>query len=271
MDKVIIYGTYHFIGFNLCKKLLDEGIQVVGYRLFENDEEGFLEEKKLLIGRNANFEERLLSNEEMLVEEKSIFVISFYDLYFSEFENTSSNYEDFFVEIQKQCKSNENAKLVCLFPHAYIEGLPKFLQDQLSLMKEIPIQSIYLPTVYGPWQSNKFLFQQSLLKDYLNIIPKYEKKENTTDAIYINDIINEIIRIMDDADSINVLFQSKNGEQWKKGAQYLQLEYDFDLNEMKKEIRLNDDMKIIKINESVSIQEGLDIQKKHLSTLLFRS
>ena len=33
MDKVIIVGTYEFIGFQLCLSLLEQGIEVIGIHL----------------------------------------------------------------------------------------------------------------------------------------------------------------------------------------------------------------------------------------------
>ncbi len=33
MDKVIVVGTYEFIGFELCLRLLEQGIEVIGIHL----------------------------------------------------------------------------------------------------------------------------------------------------------------------------------------------------------------------------------------------
>ena len=58
MDKVIIVGTYEFIGFQLCLSLLEQGREVIGIHLNTNSKDPFLEEKRFEIGRNSNFTEQ---------------------------------------------------------------------------------------------------------------------------------------------------------------------------------------------------------------------
>lgn len=274
MDKVIIYGTYHFLGFNLCEKLLDEGIQVDGYRLNEAISEDFLEEKKFLIGRNANFVEKIVGDLEVSSSEDSfisetIIVISFYDMFFSLEENPFHTFEKIIRNISKQYSHASHVKLLCLFPIDFIQEIPKSILEQVNLIKgkQIPLQIIYIPTVFGPWQPSVFLFQQYLLKEYLKAEPKLDKRESTIDAIYITDIIDTIIQLINSNEKNDCLIQSSSEGQWVKGAQHLKLkETNTKIHPMNGQTD-SKTIKIIKVKESMSIIEGLEQQKRHLSRL----
>jgi hypothetical protein len=270
MDKVIIYGTYHFLGFNLCEKLLEEGIQVCGFQLNETNHEDFLEEKKLLIGRNANFEEKIVGGEDKyLVEEtlnsEIIIVISFYDVYYSSDANPLPTYKKIITNIMQQYSQSTCLKVLCLFPIDYIHDFPEILMEQINLLKgqNIPVQMIYLPTIFGPWQPSVFLFQQYLLKEYQNTEPKLDKRESTLDAIYINDLMKTILQLMCSNELNDVLIQSSTSEQWEKGATHLELKH----MDFKKQKQIEGNIKIMKVKESISIGEGLEQQKRHLSRL----
>jgi hypothetical protein len=273
MDKVIIYGTYDFLGFSLCEKLLDAGIQVCGIPLNEEYSEDFLEEKKLLIGRNANFQEKTLESEDIpfldeSFEAKTVTVISFYDIYYSR-EDPFITYEKIVTNICKQHNHHSIGQLICLFPIGFIHDFPKALITQINRLKDqkIQLKNIYIPTVFGPWQPSAFLFQQYLLKEYLNSEPKLDNREFTSDAIYIKDIIDTIIQLMDSEEKVDCLIQSSSQDQWLKGANHLKVE-EMDTKKQELEIKsASEQIKIIKVNESISITEGLELQKKHLSRL----
>jgi nucleoside-diphosphate-sugar epimerase len=273
MDKVIIYGTYDFLGFSLCEKLLDVGIQVCGIPLNEENSEVFLEDKKLLIGRNANFQEKTLEIEDIPFQDeslklKTITVISFYDIYYTK-EDPFRTYEKIVTNICKQHSQHSLGQLICLFPIGFMHDFPKPLITQINLLNEQKIQpkNIYIPTVFGPWQPSAFLFQQYLLKDYLKSEPKLDNREFTSDAIYIKDIIDTIVQLMDSEEKVDYLIQSSIQDQWIKGANHLKVK---EMDTKKQElvnIAASESIKIIKINESISITEGLELQKKHLSRL----
>jgi hypothetical protein len=272
MDRVIIYGTYHFLGFSLCEKLLDEGIQVCGFRLSEGISEDFLEEKKLLIGRNANFEEKMVGSEAVTFMEDAlksdmIIVISFYDIYYSIDEYPFLILEKILMNINKQYSDVPSVKVIILFPTDFID-IPEAVNRQFYHLKEneFRIQKIYIPTVFGPWQPSVFLFQQYLLKEFLNAEPKLDKRETTSDAIFIKDIIDLIIKLIKSNEMNDYLIQSNSGGQWFKGAEHLKLKLDTNKQAIN-DLTVDDTVNIIKLKESISIIDGLEQQKRHLSRL----
>jgi nucleoside-diphosphate-sugar epimerase len=80
--KAVIIGVFGEVGFQLCRRLLEEGNEVIGYDLPSRDEQESTkrEEQQLLIGRNANFnlvKENLLraKNEEVDIDFDVLFYV----------------------------------------------------------------------------------------------------------------------------------------------------------------------------------------------------
>lgn len=276
MDKVIIFGTYDFLGFSLCLNLLEDGIQIIGYRWNLEENEEFLEEKKFFIGRNANFKEQIVGTEFLLSADKeieeAIIVISLYDLYYANTKQSIA-YADIFNEISEIYNQYPIKKVVCLLPNEYLYDLPILLGEKMNVMKEkgILIQSIYLPTIYGPWQSKTFLFQRYFLKECANVNLVLDKKECTMDAIFINEVVEEIICILNTEERHNIYIESVEEDKWRKGAKFLALEDLIPNYDIKKEKVLQTDLKMVKVMEKISIKEGLEMQKEHLKKLLGHS
>lgn len=268
MDKAIIYGVYHFLGFSLCKQLLEQGIQVDGYPIGNLEEHEFLDEKKFLIGRNANFYECHLNDDPLISDEstqKNVAVISFYDLYFF------SNKVDLFFQQILTCilKLTKIERIICLCPDNIQTTHQEMIKTQFnsSNLSNIPLLFIYLPTIFGPWQSSSFYFQQHLLKEYTDIEPKLDQRENTMDAIYIDDVINDIIKIIQSEEKTDVHLKSNESDKWLKCASYLNIE------EVEKVIKEKNQFKTgnlrkREIMEETSIEKGFHIQKNHLKNLI---
>jgi hypothetical protein len=272
MDKVAIFGTYHFLGFNLCEKMLEEGIEVVGYRFCDDDKEEYIEHKQFLIGRNANFTEKILTSEDEYLfettdESTTILIFSFYDLYFSTKEMSYTYIQNF---LTKHISTKSYARIIILFPIEFLKSMPKAILSKINQLKgqSIKIQAIYLPTIYGPWQSSLFMFQQYLLKNQ-DKRPKLDHRENTTDAIYIKDVVDKILRIIDSLEASDLVIKSGKLDQWKKGIQYLQAEDLISWSEVQENNNSSDEeIKVLTIDNGEKIETGLEIQKKHTLKLL---
>src|SRR5688500_1502068 len=81
MDKVVIVGVFGFVNFHVCKALLDKGIEVRGVQIETEDDSDILIEKRLEIGRNANFTEVSLGYILNDSYDNETIVLSVYDLY----------------------------------------------------------------------------------------------------------------------------------------------------------------------------------------------
>jgi hypothetical protein len=144
MDKAIIFGIYEFLGFQLCLDLLEKGIEVKGIDFEMNRTDPFIEEKKMLIGRNGNFQEESLNDFILTDKQNDTFIfIDYYSYYIKQAE------KELLSAISSVCLDG-NAQFVFLFPIQLSSEmqekkkpfLPKNIIDNYSI-------SFYLPTIYG--------------------------------------------------------------------------------------------------------------------------
>jgi hypothetical protein len=199
MDKAVIYGVYHFLGFRLCQQLLEQGIQVDGYPIGNQGEHDFWDDKKLQIGRNANFNEcdrNEIGSDEEEIGQKNVIFISFYDLEFLANEGESPN-QQLCHFIQKSSKTKNVERLICLCPDHFSLKLEEMLRSQfISYINEI--QFIYLPTVVDPLQKNE---------------PNLDNRDNTKDKIDLDDAINQIFHIIHSGDKTDLHLKSNKMDQ----------------------------------------------------------
>lgn len=119
MDRAVIIGIYESLGFHFCTSLLEEGYEVTGIH-YRNMDEELVEQKRMEIGRNANFQEVL--QKEWLpfaeIQEQTLIIIDFDFFYLrnSSYSLELSKYlQQFFVQNEKKIRDTQS-KVVCLFP-----------------------------------------------------------------------------------------------------------------------------------------------------------
>lgn len=270
MDRMIIFGTFEFLGFHFCKKLLEKGYSVKGIH-FDRLQNQWVEEKKLEIGRNANFEEQTI---EALIETDrapSTIILPLYDLYMSCNEklladrNSGGRILDFLRE------NKDGSQVVYLLPIHLLadshrpEGL-KEVEDFFCQAKELAGtgQFFYFPTIFGAWQPPSFLFHRAILNSDKNNI---QVREWLGDAIFIDDLLNPMIHIIETGKMGHFLLESGMEGSWKKCADYLKL----DQTDQTKEIPkiASEQMERITLKKLTPSNEALSIQKNHLFRLLY--
>lgn len=80
MGKAIIIGAFELLGFQVCKRMLDQGYEVIGLSLIDKSDS--LEEEMLLeIGRNSNFAKAELEALRYIDLQDEIVIYSLYDIY----------------------------------------------------------------------------------------------------------------------------------------------------------------------------------------------
>lgn len=199
MDKAVIIGVFEGLGFLFCKRILEEGIEVEGIHLnvAENDSE--IEEKRLQIGRNANFTEWESRNFDFkLLERKGIVVfVDLYSLFMKECEMKLLESEDL-RKILNQFQS-EAGKMVLLLPISLLSKSGSIHSDPkwrgiIDLKKQkhtSSIQFFYLPPIWGQSESDNASSSQfgrghgaSEQRDHIAFSP-----DDVVDAML--DVINE--------------------------------------------------------------------------------
>ena len=268
LDKACIFGVYEFIGFHLCKRFLENGFSVEGIHL-DTERELFLEEKRLEVGRNANFNEKSFPLSGQNVE-TDVTIIPIYD-WFMTYTNSKLNYKKLFPKIVQYLKNAPKTNFVYLLPiqlltdwqDGEVEEIRNFI-DQTKNMEQC-IQYFYLPTIFGPWQPDSFLFQRELLHQINNDNVQIEAREWPFDAIYIEDLLTSLIERIESGESGSFLIESGIPKSWELCAEILQL--DKSLGKVFDDVKLkvDDGVKKITLKEVTPYQESLMTQKEHVS------
>ncbi|WP_053361880.1 hypothetical protein [Bacillus sp. FJAT-27251] len=221
MDRAIIIGPFGFLGYSICKAMLDKGFRVLGISPETRESGKFDDEKRLEIGRNANFFEQ--ANEEWLSEINKTpvpIIIPFYD-YFMECSEANL-FEDPLFSKSLCTLSPCPSKVIFLFPEQFVHqkplrnGILKQFETFADETKYLGPE-IFLPSLYGPWQPDEYLFQQILFPadDSHTLCPG---RESLRDALYIEDAASLCLGLMEEAEGA-FLVSSGNPEGWKECLQ----------------------------------------------------
>jgi nucleoside-diphosphate-sugar epimerase len=211
MDKVVMVGVFDFVNFHVCKALLDKGIEVRGIQIETEDDYDILIEKRLEIGRNANFSEVTLVDILNGSYENETIVLSVYDLYMRYKEEYLLN-EDMLINL---ISKNKWEQIVILAPSQILANvfeskaeivIDDFINRAISQKQDIHL--LYLPTIFGTWQPDTFMFQNSILTDMNRGKPFRGLREETSDAIFVDDTVHSIIEIIENKQPGRYLLQS---------------------------------------------------------------
>lgn len=277
MDKAIIFGAFEFLGIHFCKKFLERGYRVTGIPLYVVQD---IEEKKLEFGRNANFLEQTFEqwNETKKIDEKpSVIVFLLYDLFMTCNEHILTNkmlFEPIFHYLKEGKGSKDQIILILPIQMAAEskndEGM-RYLEYFNNQITEVAknVQRMYLPTIFGPWQSSTFLFQNTMLNRLRKNVQLNNVREWIFDAIYIEDVLNPVIEIIESKKNGSFLLESNLSNSWRLCADFLQLEHCFSEDATAHFIKSDDLIEKIQINKLTPIQESLTIQWDHLSRISF--
>lgn len=264
MDKVVMVGVFDFVNFHVCKALLDKGIEVRGIQIETEDDYDILFEKRLEIGRNANFSEVTSGDILNGSYENETIVLSVYDLYMRYMEEYLLN-EDMLINL---ISKNKWEQIVILAPSQMLANvfeskaeivIDDFINRAKSQKQDIHL--LYLPTLFGTWQSDTFMFQNSILTDMNRGKPFRGLREETNDAIFVDDTVNSIIEIIENKQPGRYLLQSGKRNQWNLCASFLRINEQASTE--RKAETMEDNIIIVPVKNSVSIAEGLTKQIDH--------
>jgi nucleoside-diphosphate-sugar epimerase len=226
MDKVVMIGVFDFVNFHVCKALLDKGIEVRGVQIETEDDSDILVEKRLEIGRNANLTEVSLGDISNDSNENETIVLSVYDLFMRYKEEYLLNEEMLLHLITK----NQWEQIVILVPSQMLNEVidskaEVIIEDFLNRIKvqNEKVHLLYLPTLYGPWQPDTFLFQSTILSEMKRGKPFRGIREETGDALFVQDTAKLIVEIIENHEPGRYLLQSGKSNQWDKCAAFLRI------------------------------------------------
>ncbi|MFB6465324.1 hypothetical protein ACE38V_00755 [Cytobacillus sp. Hz8] len=275
MDKAIVLGAFEFLGFHCCSFLLESGLEVNGVHLQESDNRS-AEIMRLDIGRNSNFIE--IEESKWCIKkltEPSIILIDYYDLYIRKKETRFQEIIGSIFEKDSEIIRKTDSRIVLLLPLQLLieeqknEGrqpMHRFLEKKK--IEDILIQKFYLPTIYGPFQSQEMLFQQSIM-GMLNNENNFtiNDREWIGDAIFVKDVVKDILMLSEEQPhSFSYLMKSNIEQHWEKCASHLRINL-----EKKKEregSNIHQPIDIRMVYSEGDILNGLQEQKKVFERLL---
>lgn len=258
MDKAIIVGVYEFIGFHLCNFLLENGIEVTGIHIPNDENDLFLEEKRLSFGRNSNFSERKLSDIQSIQEDrgKTFCFIDYYSFYMKKEE------EQLETSIHPLVQTESLPQMVFALPIQLCEETSsKKKQYLFELIEES--WNFYLPTVYGPWQPLYFSFQKALLDPQSTV--QVTEREYMKDALYIDDVIQSILIHVQEYRYKDILLKSKTSNEWINIMEML-LGKEKTNEIIPREIHCKQNLFSFQV-DGIQITEGIEKQRDHLARL----
>jgi nucleoside-diphosphate-sugar epimerase len=264
MDKVVIVGVFDFVNFHVCKAFLDKGIEVRGVQLETEENEDMVFEKRLEIGRNANFSEVPIGDISNQSSDNDAIVLSIFDLYMR-------YKEDYLLKddsISNLISLNKWENIVILVPSQLLKNMIDLkaqvvIEDFLKRIKaqNKSLQLLYLPTIFGPWQPETFIFQSSILTDLNRGKPFKGLREETNDALFVDDTVRAIIEIIENKEPGRYLFQSGKRNQWDLCAALLQIN-EHGLNN-RIEVINQEDLSQIIVQSTVPLSVALTRQIEH--------
>jgi hypothetical protein len=214
MNRAIVVGAYEFLGFHLTMMLLEQGFEVTGITTGSREHGEYTEDKKLLVGRNANFEEYCTDEWKAngSIEEPHLIFISQYDYYFR--QERDLQWEGLFGHL-KGAIEETGSKPVFLLPVQYLDHKAV---TGCHAVREAGVLEIYLPTLFGLWQPSVFAFQQAIEgkenKDHSSL-------EDQEDAIHAVEAAAGIIEAAEKNEAGPLLFWSGEEGRWRKCAVHL--------------------------------------------------
>lgn len=270
MDRAAIIGVYDYIGYSLCLVMLEDGMEIEGIHLATEQEKYFIEEKRMEIGRNANFSE-LLFKEWDVSGLGNPLIICLYD----HFREGCQGQEVLVDALMKKLEtvSSHNQRAIIILPAMFAEkkSVYEFHQKLSDFLKEksFSVLECYLPTVYGPWQPEDYFFQQSI--NYINgskETPRITKWEWTHDALFIEDAAFQIRKMAEGKEEGSCLLASGRGNLWLEGAEYLlKQRTELQWRQSESAPKIKDFIRVVKVHQNEKLDTGLTKQKEHYSRI----
>lgn len=274
MDKAIIFGMFEFVSFHVCKTLLDKGIEVKGIHIEEKENIQFLDEKRLEVGRNANFSEQSLvewENDQEPVPANTSLIFSIYDLYMGKKEQILQ-YEGTTKPLIQYIEQNKNnVNIVFILPVQMLTNTFKGdeIEEFLSTIKNLVTntQLVYLPAIYGPWQPSAYLFHQAIVSKFQKTEFPNEMLEWTNDALFIDDALESIFEIMKTEKPGSYLLESGKKNHWFRCAAYLNVNENQADKNSSKTLKVNSPIEKVLVKKVTPIMDSMRAQIEHVKRL----
>ncbi|MED3982924.1 hypothetical protein P4646_02310 [Peribacillus simplex] len=262
MQTNIVIGTYRFVGFYVTQYLLNQGEEVIGIDWADSEASRYImEEKELEIGRNSNYIYFPINKLKLLdIKQQDTVFISCYDIQSGKMDKIDFVIGEI-VSLIEKCKKNgknETPNFVLFMP---IEKDVSIFQSILSSIRGIDsAKIIFLPTIYGPWQSEGMSFEAGINQLEQSDIKAAIAAEYTGDALYITDFVNALEEVTSSSDR-DIQLCSSIDDHWNKCAMLIFGE-SMDSVASQSTTKINKGT-IFEVKSKLEPEEGIALQRKH--------
>ncbi|HEX7064482.1 MAG TPA: NAD(P)-dependent oxidoreductase [Bacillales bacterium] len=238
MKKAVVTEAMGFIGFHLCSRLLEEGIEVAAIDNLRNGRDKEEKENKLdYFGRNALFhfyngEMSNLSVRETFEETDVCFYLTpsflreeeeMYKALHDAFENIRifhdavvRKHDPFFILVSSTDVygrvSGRIEESEAISPLS-LQGMLALVHESLFDFKELPLSVLRFPEIYGPGQPSAGSFHKLLHGAPPDDVP--------LDLLYIKDAVEALIAAADKSLAGVFNIASGRSDQWKRAEAYI--------------------------------------------------
>ncbi|CAH0226524.1 hypothetical protein SRABI96_02547 [Peribacillus sp. Bi96] len=263
MQTYIVIGTYQFVGFYVTQYFLNQGEEVIGIDWTDSKaNQHIIEEKELEIGRSANFIYFPINKLKLLdISQEDTVFISCYDIQHGKMDKPDSLIGEIvsFIEKYKKNGMNEMPNFVVFMPVDEDAGI---FQPILTGIRGIDsAKIIFLPTIYGPWQSEGMSFEAGISQMGQSDIKKAIAHEYTGDALFITDFVQALEGVLTSSSDKNIQLCSSIDDHWDKCAQLIFGESMESL--MSKSTTKINKGTIFEVHSKMDPAEGVALQRKH--------
>ncbi|WP_209121837.1 NAD(P)-dependent oxidoreductase [Alkalihalobacillus sp. BA299] len=296
MKRVVVTGALGFIGFHLCSKLLDEGIEVYGIDSMINAaQKSQAEDRLLYIGRNSLF--HYIQQPIESVDFTSILTEDTVVFHLAASTQTDNQWKRLRETIHHNVKATKHliqaitgkGRIVYTSTvQVYGErtgvitertpsnpinpyGLTKMAGESLLLQQSkksnLDVVIVRLPTVYGPLQREDMAYHQLLTAKLLNKPFPEIVDRSTYDILYIKDVVQGLL-LAGQTKYVNEIYNLSSGKkrQWFKGKELITGSKAPDWRNHREEVYISNEKVTTKLGfiESTVLEEGIKKQEESL-------
>ncbi len=263
MQTNIVIGTYRFVGFYVTQFFLIQGEEVIGIDWDDSEASQYIkEEKELEIGRNSNYIYFPINKLKLLdISQQDTVFISCYDIQRGKMDKIDFVIGEIvsFIEKCKKNGKNETPNFVLFMP---IEKDVSIFQSILSSIRGMDsAKIIFLPTIYGPWQSEGMSFEAGINQLGQSDIKAAIAAEYTGDALYITDFVNALEAVLTTSSDRDIQLCSSIDDHWDKCAKLIFGE-SMDSFTSQSTTKINKGT-IFEVQCKMEPEEGIALQRKH--------
>jgi UDP-glucose 4-epimerase len=291
VENVIIVGAFGFLGFHLSKRLLEEGVNVYGINLQQGFADNWKEEKLMEIGRNSNLHQL---EEVDFHQNEEIKSVKFDAIYF--FLDSVLGKEMDLPYVKEQLNKviewgqEHSTKLIFSSSLEVIDHSDSVITEESSISPinengEIfqqleeqlhreyaktpyPFMILRLPTVYGPWQPENYVYQKALRMVEEGKPFEWEEDKYIGDVLFVEDVVNAMILAGGSSYKNEVIHvtSGKEGE-WLKGLNLIIGNTAYETRPKKLTLSNQKLIQLLSCHPKITIDIGISKQRSHLNRL----